>query len=197
MDTLVVFDLDDTLIDTKGLLLGPALARVASIVGVDTEALDATGKRIDEVLAPLGDIAPDLREAAARAWYDPSSVPPLPLLPGVRELLDTLRGRVHLALLTRGDPDRQANKIARCGLAGDFEEVRIRAIEEPGSKRDDIRAFAAAFGVPLAQTVVVGDDPRDELFHARALGCPVIAVPETALQDIPARLVSLGLIEEA
>ncbi|MHC4954188.1 MAG: HAD family hydrolase [Planctomycetota bacterium] len=194
MDSLVIFDLDDTLIDTQGVLLGPALVRVAATVGVDPARLDATGKRIDEVLAPLGELPADVTAAAARVWYDPT-VPPLDPLPGARAMLESLRGRIHMALLTRGNPDRQQAKIAACGLADEFEDIRIRAIEEPGSKRDDIVAAAERFGVELARTAVVGDDPRDELRHADALGCAAIAVPETALGEIPARLAALGLID--
>jgi len=198
MNALAIFDLDDTLIDTRGTLLMPALARVARILGVPVEQLDATGKRIDEVLHPLlgpflGTIPPHLREAAASAWYDPE-VPALDPLPEAHAMLDELAGKIHLALLTRGDPQRQANKIRQCGLRDYFEAVRIRAIEEAGSKRDDIAALMLQFEVPPSRTIVIGDDERDELTHARALGCAGWKVPELALVAIPERLRAGGWI---
>ena len=195
MNALAIFDLDDTLIDTHGLLLQPALRRVAEILAVPVDALDATGKRIDEVIAPfLASIPPETREAAARAWYDPH-VPPLTPLPGARAMLDRLRGRLHLALLTRGDPVRQSNKIARCGLGDAFEATRIRSIEEAGSKRDDIEELMRTFGVGPQRTVVIGDDERDELLHARALGCEAWRVPEVALTSIVERLERAGWLD--
>ncbi|MHC4940670.1 MAG: HAD family hydrolase, partial [Planctomycetota bacterium] len=129
---LAVFDLDDTLIDTRGVLLPRALDAVARACGVPVERLNARGKKIDEVLRGI-ELPADLRARAAEAWYDPR-VPALEPLPGVREMLARLQGRIHLALLTRGDPSRQRNKISRFGLADRFESIRIRAIEEPGSK---------------------------------------------------------------
>ena len=195
MNALAVFDLDDTLIDTRGVLLMPALERVAAIVGVPTDRLDASGKRIEEVLHPfLGSIPDALREAAAAAWYDPQ-VPAIEPLPGARAMLDQLAGSIHLALLTRGNPERQANKIERCGLRDRFDAVRIRAIEEPGSKRDDIVALMGQFGVGPSRTIVIGDDPRDELAHARALGCLAWKVPETPLEEIPGRLRAGGWLD--
>ena len=77
---------------------------------------------------------------------------------------------------------------------GSIAAIRIRVIEKPGTKRDDILALAREFHVDLARTVVIGDDLHDEIRHARALGCRVLPVPENALLDIPARLADLGLI---
>jgi len=197
MNALAIFDLDDTLIDTQGLLLRPALETVAGVVGVPVDALNAAGKSIDEVLAPFLDSIPiDKRAAAARAWYDPH-VPPLPTLPGARSMLSELQGRIHLALLTRGDPERQGNKIRSCGLAEFFEAIRIRPIEEPGTKRDDIAELMSLFAVPAGRTVVIGDDELDELAHARALGCEAWLVPDVPLTGMAGLLDRRGWLASA
>jgi len=194
MNALAIFDLDDTLIDTRGQLLWPALERVAAVVGVPSDQLDATGKLIDEVLRPfLATIPEKTRKAAAAVWYDPS-VPEIDPLPGARSMLEALNGRIHLALLTRGNPVRQSNKIDRCGLRDCFEAVRIRSIEEAGSKRDDIQALMEQFDVSAARTIVIGDDPRDELAHASALGCVAWQVPDVPLAEIAHRLRAGGWI---
>lgn len=190
--TLVVFDLDDTLIDTRNVLLPLALKRVADATGIPIERLDPRGKRIDEVLARVG-VTPEQREAAAKAWYRPE-VPPLTPFPGAREVLEALRGRVHLVLLTRGDPVRQKRKIEQCGLGPLFDEIVIRPIEAPGSKRDDVEALLARHGIGASRCGVIGDDDRDELKHARELGCVAIKVPETPLAEIPAVLGRAGLL---
>lgn len=194
MNSVVIFDLDDTLIDTRGVLLPAALERVAVATGIEVARLNARGKRIDEVLEGL-DLPEDARRRAAAAWYDPqvAVVPPLDPLPGARELLSALRGKLRLFLLTRGDVARQTGKIRACGLAPYFEETVIRPIEEPGSKRDDILAILERCGLAPDRCAVVGDDPDDELACARELGCFAIAVPATPLSAIPRRLEEAGL----
>lgn len=189
---LVVFDLDDTLIDTRHALLPDALRRTAAAAGLPVERLDAKGKTIDEVLAGA-DLPADRREAAAAAWYAPE-VPPLAPLPGAREVLGALRGRVHLVLLTRGRPERQRNKIAACGLGPLFDAVVIRPIGEPGSKRDDLEALIERHALPPGRCAVIGDDERDELAHALALGCLAVKVPDVALAAIPPLLRDAGLL---
>lgn len=193
IDALAIFDLDDTLIDTKGVLLPPALDAVARAIGVPVERLNPRGKKLDEVLDRLDGLSSAQRAAAADAWYDPA-VPPFAPLAGAAEMIAALRGRIHLALLTRGDPARQRNKIEMFGLGHEFDAIRIRAIEEPGSKADDLRAFLEQFGVSPERAVVIGDDPLDELRHGRALGCPVLLVPDVSLDEIPARLDRMGLL---
>ncbi len=161
--------------------------------GIPLERLNPRGKRIDEVLAGIEGVTPAQREAAAEAWYRPD-VPPLTPFPGARELLDALRGEVRLVLLTRGAPERQRRKIEQCGLGPCFDEIVIRAIEAPGSKRDDLEALLARHGIGASRCGVIGDDDRDELRHARDLGCVAIKVPETPLARVPDALRRAGLL---
>ena len=193
MDACVIFDLDDTLIDTRNVLLPLAMERVARAIGVPVDRLNHRAKKIDELLAPIEGLSEEQRAKAAAAWYEPE-VPPLEPLPGARELLDRLRGRVRLFLLTRGDPDRQRAKVAQCGLGPYFEDVVIRPIEGPGSKRDDIEAILGRIRIPPTRCAVVGDDPADELRIAEELGCTAIQVPETPLSDVAETLVLRGLL---
>jgi len=189
----VVFDLDDTLIDTRGRLLPAALARVAQAAGVPVAKLKASGKRIEEVLAGVEGLTPVRRAAAAAAWRS-EEFPPFPPLPGVRDLLARLKGRTWLALVTRGDPLRQRRKIEVTGLQPCFDELVIRPIEAPGTKRDDFLALLERRSLLPDRCAVVGDDPKDELLHAAVLGCLPIRVPDTPLDRIPEILARAGLV---
>jgi len=189
----VFFDLDDTLIDTRHQLLPAALQRVADATGIARERLDATGKRIEEVLRNVGGLSAAQREAAKAAWYAPL-VPELEPLPGAREVLDELSGRLLLVLVTRGHPARQRRKIAQCGLGPCFDEIVIRPFEASGSKRDDFARVMGAHGLTPKLCAVVGDDERDELAHGRDLGCLVLKVPDVALADVPERLREAGIL---
>ena len=117
----------------------------------------------------------------------------MPRMDGV-ELLKRLRGRVRLFLLTRGDPARQRAKIAQCGLGPYFEDVVIRSMEAPGTKRDDIEAILGRTQIPPSRCAVVGDDPADELRFAQELGCTAIQVPETPLSEVAETLILGGLL---
>lgn len=183
--TVVVFDLDDTLIDTAGVLLPDALRRVAEAAGVPVERLDPSGKKIDAVLAPAGELDVDARAAAAAAWYAPV-LPDLEPVPGARAMLAALQGTTRLFLLTRGDPERQQAKVDRAGLRDYFEDVIVRPIEQPGSKRDDLEAILARCEQPPDRCLVVGDDEHDELRHARDLGCLALHVDDADWATLPA-----------
>lgn len=187
------FDLDDTLIDTARVLLPAALQRVADATGLARERLDATGKKINEVLRHVTELTPELRDRAAAAWYAPD-VPELTPLPGARETLVVLQGKLLLFLVTRGDPRRQQLKIERCGLGPFFDEIAIRPIEGEGSKRDDFVRLMQRHGLAPERCAVVGDDLRDELRHAAELGCLTLHVRETSLVDVPARLLEAGFL---
>jgi FMN phosphatase YigB (HAD superfamily) len=193
LDALAVFDLDDTLIDTTGVLVPAALAAVARAIERDVSTLNARGKHINEVLANVHDLTTAQHSAAAAAWYD-AALPALSVLPGVDAMLDALTGNIHLALLTRGKAERQWAKIRACQLENRFESVRIRDIEGEGSKADDLRSLMKQFEVPPAKTAVIGDDPSDEIRHATNLGCFGILVPDTPIDSIIDRLKKARLL---
>ena len=183
---LAIIDLDDTLIDTTGVLVPDALRRVAAAIRRPVEALDARGKTVADILGDIEGLSDTDREAAARAWYDPV-LPPLELLPGAEALLSL---PIRRALLTRGNRARQDAKIDALGLRGRFDAIVIRDSEGPGSKRDDIEALMERFRASPGTTAVIGDDPDDELRHGRDLGCHTIRVPDIPLTAIAERLKS-------
>ncbi len=185
--TVVVFDLDDTLIDTTAVLVPDALARVAAAAQVTVPDLDARGKSIDEVLAPAGPLSARARAAAAAAWYAPD-LPPLDPKPGAVAMLRALAPHARLFLLTRGAHARQQAKVDAAGLRAHFEAVIVRPIEAAGSKRDDLTAILERCGIAPAQCLVVGDDVTDELAHATALGCGRCDIANVTFDEIVARV---------
>lgn len=193
MNALAIFDLDDTLIDTTNTLVPLALEAVARAIDRPVTSLDRAGKSIEEVLAPAGALSDAQRAAAAEAYYDPN-VPALDPLPGAHATLRALQGRVHLALLTRGAPLRQRNKVEASGMAPYFAAFIVCDITRGGSKGDDIRRLMERFRTPPERTVVIGDDKRDELHHGETLGCATIHVPTVALASIPSELEKMGYL---
>jgi phosphoglycolate phosphatase len=200
---LLLFDIDGTLLLKATRAHAQAvLEAVRGVYGVEPrpdvriEAAGRTDLDIARQLALLGGVGPerfdagrdDFRAAAVEAYArlcedDLSAC----VAPGVMNVLEVLAARdgVRLAVLTGGLEPIARLKLARAGLGGFFE----RGQGGFGSDHEDrlelpAIARARAGGYPRAQTVIIGDTPRD-IACARADGLRCIAVatgPFTAEQ---------------
>jgi putative hydrolase of the HAD superfamily len=93
------------------------------------------------------------------------------LFPETRHVLDSLRGRRRLGLLTNGAPRIQRGKIAALDLDRYFEATVISA--EVGFGKPDGRVFALTLerlGVPAADAVMVGDSLDRDITGAASAG---------------------------
>lgn len=179
----LIFDLDGTLVDSRR-DLSQAVNRLRADYG--WEALD-----LDQVIALVGEgarmlVAQALRlhpsgeslpesvdEALGRffAHYEATCLETTEPYHGVPAMLDDLAGRYPLALYTN-KPERFTRKIldglelARYFpqlLGGD--SLKTKKPEPPG-----VRLLAERLGVPVAQSMLVGDS-RVDAATARASGC--------------------------
>lgn len=195
LPTGVVVDLDDTVYPQASFLYGAtrAVGRAAAAAGLDwtalTRALRAElvagsdqGGTIDRALAACG--VPQRRAAelmpalvAAFTDYRPRR---LPLYPGARAALTSLRSHYPLACLTDGNPAIQRAKLAATGAAALFDVVVVsdelggRAARKPHP--DGLLAVAQRLGVPAEGLVVIGDRPGKDVAVARAVGARSIRV---------------------
>lgn len=112
-------------------------------------------------------------------------------VPGVIDLLRSLRGRVPVALVTSGDRAKVRAVFGQLGL-GDLFDARVTADDVTAGKPDPAcyRLGAARLGVDPARCVVF-EDSRNGARAAISAGCTVIGVqpPEDAgpLLDLGAR----------
>lgn len=91
--------------------------------------------------------------------------------PAAAEVLDLLRGRYRLALVTNGAPDVQRAKLAGTDLARRFEVVVISGELGMGKPRPEpVLAALAALGVAAGDAVMVGDSLERDVVAARAAG---------------------------
>lgn len=194
---MVVFDLDDTLIDTFGVLV-PAAHRAASeamaraldeIDGApDADAIQAVRERLlaedprdldARVAAALELPTPEATQAAARAgsnaWHRPRIPAECKLdLKGVRSLLRRLARDYKLVLLTQGDPATQAAKLRKAKLEDSFKQAVYVPVE--GSKFTALGKLMERNEIRGQQVVVIGDRPDREIEAANRLGCWTIRV---------------------
>ena len=198
----VLFDLDDTLVDFQysrrhGLravqALLPALAQVPleELELVHDEELHANYLRtlrggLPDDAARLERIRGICRRyrhrpdestvAQAAAAYACAQQSNARLVPGVRELLDALRGRVKIGVVTNGPSARQRSKLERLGIRpGDLDALAIS--EEVGATKpaQGIFAFALArLGVAPARAVMIGDSWENDVLGALGSGMAAV-----------------------
>ncbi|MCH7494381.1 HAD family hydrolase [bacterium] len=185
-DRGVVLDLDDTLCDTMGELVMPAHAEAA-------KAMQAAGlcHTVERIFAarmsalrqdPRADVDAFVsallggggREAAAgRRAYLEREVSSLTLLPGAARALERLRGS-PLALVTRGAPKTQQQKLDLLGIEDLFDIVEI--VPAGQTKDAAFGRVLAAWGLPGRVVVAVGDRPDADVAAAHRVGMPAVRI---------------------
>ncbi|WP_413943432.1 HAD hydrolase-like protein [Bdellovibrio sp. HCB-162] len=137
----IAFDLDDTLLDTSGLLVPMASRRAC-------EAMIAAGLQcsLDECLQMRHELAANLSHTeiftqiaarygtnqegkaihdALQEFYNPFVPAHLPMLPYSLENLENLKSRYNLFLVTMGSYESQVKKIKALGIESHFKKIYI------------------------------------------------------------------------
>lgn len=129
------------------------------------EALSAQGLRED------GSLAPEL----ARRFLEGRTQPPV--FPGTEALLESLRGRYLLGIVTNGVPGLQRPKVEGSGLMHLFQAVAISGEVDIGKPDPRIfRHICAELGVEPAECVMVGDNPERDVAGGIAAGMKTVWV---------------------
>jgi HAD superfamily hydrolase (TIGR01509 family) len=186
----VFFDLDDTLIDTAGQVVEPALQEAA-------DAMLRAGLRVDrdELIDFLlskaraakggnyfavaverfsqgcaGSSSPSVAEEARAAFFA-ADVPDLELLPGCTRLLRHLHDRgCGLFLITAGNPETQRKKIDRLSFAETFDAIAYVNSLEGETKLPAFQQILDRFAFDPSDCLCVGDRVVGEIRDANSLG---------------------------
>jgi phosphoglycolate phosphatase-like HAD superfamily hydrolase len=190
--SLVLFDIDGTLLITGGATSRCIFAALEEVTGLPATGCRIVPGRLDQQL--YADIARQCGVPDPAIYFDAykqcylsrlekelaPAMPPIRVLPGVIALLHQLERREDVAfgLLTGNFRDAARLKVRMAGLDG-F-RFSICAFAEDGNERSDLvrtahKRYLEMTGVPADRTVVVGDTPAD-IAMARATGCTVLAV---------------------
>lgn len=186
---LIIFDLDDTLIDTTGsitpLKLEQALAKMREAgleVGDPEKALE-TLKRLDgasesaaqtiKEFLEMIDADQKYFEIGQREVYGPLS-PDTPVFPleQALEVLEELRVCYPLALVSMGKPEQQLLKLKNAGIDSTIFSKII--ISEEQDKKPHYKTILEELGFSPSQTWVCGDRIRRDLSPAKELGCKTV-----------------------
>jgi phosphoglycolate phosphatase len=182
---LLLLDLDGTIVDSLPDIAGalnaslgaaglPPLA-IEVVRGLVGEGVHSLAEKALAVSAPSS-LAPAALAAEIVRRYSEQPCLETRLYAGMAEALAALRARgSRLAVLTNKPGPVARALVAALSLTDTFAAVVGDADGFPRKPAPDAaRALAGRFGVPVTQTLMVGDGLPD-LAMARAAGCPVAA----------------------
>ena len=181
---LIVFDLDDTLIDTSGSVTPFKLRSILEFLhkkGVQIGAMEAAYEqmhRLNQISFSSKEvIKKTLKQFNALHLLEEAetlSTAPLPenfsipTTPYAKQVLETLKKRGHrLAIVTGGKHSFQLEKLEKAGLEGGF--FSKIAIPEDSKKGPYYEALLKEFLVSPHETFVVGDRVPMDLVPAHEL----------------------------
>ena len=186
---VLVFDLDDTLLDTWGQLVAPAAREACAAMiatGLDTE-LDACVRErerlflahpgcdvYDLLVARFGVLAgadgTAVREAGHEAYFNRDVTPNIRPFEKVPHMLAHL-GRLHLLyLVTSGHPATQQQKVAHLRLGPHFRSIHYVDNRAGVTKSEVFAQLLAKATCPPAAFLIIGDRLDREIRAGKALG---------------------------
>lgn len=179
---MIIFDLDDTLIDTSGSITPLKLKEAFSLltqgqgtsqdwedlVKINGEALK-TKEALTRFATEKGCSAAALQQALLSLDGPlPKSLPQVPCTPKAKEILAHFAPLATLALVTGGHPPLQMEKLKKAGLeASLFSKI---AIPEDSVKKPFYEACAKEFSTSPGDVWVCGDRIEMDLTPAYELG---------------------------
>ncbi len=183
----VIFDLDDTLLDTSGSLIPAAARRAMEAMGAPADKINTLLSQRTEILRtnPRANVWLDLAkgdtemaERGRRAFltFPIEKLPPeaLRFAPGAEEILQWTRERSKLHLVTSGDRSTQLAKIAFLKIESYFESIHV--VESAHGARAKSEAFTQIGELPASseaaasEFVSVGNRVDTDLAPAKMLG---------------------------
>jgi len=188
---LIIFDLDDTLIDTSGCLTGLRLkAALERLVEVGffvsdfslalqmLERLDRSALSAKEAILEfleLHEAPPEYAAIALAEVYErPIDEAPLFPLDFAIELLEDLKQTHKLALVTAGERGQQLSKLKKAGIDSTiFSRIIVSELRD---KKRHYQALIKEFVESPTNVVVCGDRIEGDLIPAKELGCKTVHV---------------------
>lgn len=182
----IAIDLDDTLLDTSGLLAPKATEDAFTCLiqnGLQLNLAQCEQRRIEliksishrevfEILAHQHgnektlEILPDV----IKLFYDPAIPEKLPLMDGARENLDYLKSKYHLYLVTAGTEAAQIKKAEALGVINDFKKIFVVNSLLKKRKKDSFLEIMQSEQIQPSELLCIGNSISSEMTDALSLG---------------------------
>ncbi|CAI6015851.1 Phosphoglycolate phosphatase [Paenibacillus sp. JJ-100] len=184
----VIFDLDNTILNRTRTFEGFTQSLIRTyfghvesteqiqqrIIELDEDGYKDKPQLFDELLEELPwTEAPPHEELMA--FYGREYVRNSVLMDEAREVVQHLKGRYMIGLITNGQTQIQYGKIDQLGIREDYDHIIVS--EEVGVKKPDLRIFTLAFehfGLKPEQCIYIGDHPLNDIRGAAKAGMSTI-----------------------
>jgi putative hydrolase of the HAD superfamily len=178
----VALDLDDTLLNTSGLLAPKATSDAFSNLiknglrltlheceALRVELIKSISHRdvFEKLAVEYGD--EKTRSSVAettRLFYDPVLPDHLPLLEGARENIDYLKSKYHLYLVTAGTLEAQLTKARSLGVYDDFKKIFVVNSLIKQRKKDSFLEILKLHDLQPHELLCVGNSISSEITDA-------------------------------
>ncbi|MBX7067677.1 MAG: HAD family hydrolase [Parachlamydiales bacterium] len=186
---LIIFDLDDTLIDTSGSVTPYKLKECLKgfvALGLKVADFETALKRLTDINEKASGskeaLAKFLNESGGDSGLLPNAIRemtrPLPsdfvisTTPNAKEILQIFAQKHTLALVTGGHPPFQLEKLEKAGIDRAF--FSKIAIPEDSVKKPFYEDLIREFSIHPREVLVCGDRIAMDLAPAHALGCQTV-----------------------
>ena len=183
----VIFDLDDTLIDSTNTWISKAYKTAleelekSGVIKEDLRVLDdeyQKPKGFSKSLEKIRDRIPfETHERAMDVYYKNADVSVTRMFPDAHYLLSGLRYEGYkLAIATSGDYNQQKKKLDMFHFPDYVDEVYIDDSEGSTGKSKIFTEFAAKYKLSPEEIVVVGDNIGNEIKAGNELGMDTVRI---------------------
>jgi FMN phosphatase YigB (HAD superfamily) len=179
---LIIFDLDDTLIDTSGSItpfklkrvLEQMLGRVATHSELqELMTINESASKTQDAIEIFSDRHHLILDKTFKELISPLPKDfQIPCTPNAKQTLEMYAKKTPIALVTGGHPPFQLEKLEKAGIDGSlFSKI---AIPEDSMKKPSYQEISREFSVDPSEMWVCGDRISMDLLPARELGCKTI-----------------------
>ena len=178
---LIIFDLDDTLIDTSGYVTPHKLEVALGLLLegcqkptdlAELKALNEASPRTQDAIREFAGRRKIAKERVHLALSELTAPLPsdfrVPCTPHAKEILKYYASRCPLALITGGHPPFQLEKLEKAGIEASI--FSMMAVPEDSVKKPFYKAFFEKFSKDPADVWVCGDRIPMDLAPAHELG---------------------------
>lgn len=182
----LAFDLDDTLIDTTGILV-PMASRTAyermTEKGIQTSfeifeeerrlgALSMSHRQIFRTIAEKygAPFSEEQVQVGIEAFYNPTIPKNLDLLPGALENLENLKSKYELYLVTSGALEAQKEKVRRAGIEKYFRGMYFLDSFKKERKQRAFQEIIDTLKINPTELLVIGNRLSQEIRDGKIVG---------------------------
>jgi putative hydrolase of the HAD superfamily len=182
----IAFDLDDTLMDTTGILV-PRAAQNAFQILIDAGlnlTLDECEEKRTQMIKNVShkDVFSTLAkdhgsektllalDLANKAFYEPELPLQLPLLEGARQNIDQLKKNYSLYVVTAGYESAQKQKAKALGIDQDFKKIFVVNSLQKERKLGSFEKILELENIKPHELLCIGNSLSSEIKDAKKLG---------------------------